>query len=337
MEKVKNKPGKRKSRRDTEYEDGDSSQNRDDQQSESDRRSSRVKVNILLRDSSPVPNAPPISLQKPKLVFDPSDQLAPYKKLNFDELTKSPKKFSEPPVERKPAQYKGIINFEDRTCKICTKMLEGMPSVICIVCDDGYHCYCHEPRVGKTTRKSTWKCINCRPESAPTSTAQTTPQQTPSAETSRRSSINKSEQQSEEEFGGFESDNKKATNGKSNGIEEELEADDDDEGHIIDGNMKIDLAKAKALLNISHNTMPNMDTVPDCAAWECNEVYDYFYKFFPTEAHIFKEQEIDGTSLMLMTRSDMLKFNLKLGPALNIYRHIVMLQSRSYDPRKTWK
>lgn len=100
---------------------------------------------------------------------------------------------------------------------------------------------------------------------------------------------------------------------------------------------KFNVQKAKQLLKTSANNAPNFDTIPDCSGWSCQQVFDYFNQFFPKEAHIFKEQEIDGTSLLLMTRSDMFKFNLKVGPALNMYRHVVMLQTRSYDPRKTWK
>lgn len=102
------------------------------------------------------------------------------------------------------------------------------------------------------------------------------------------------------------------------------------------GAVKINVNKARALFQTVHNNQPNADTIPDVSSWTYNQIHDYFAKFFPNEAFIFKDQEIDGTSLLLMTRSDMFKFNLKLGPALNIYRHIVMLQTRSYDPRKTW-
>lgn len=52
---------------------------------------------------------------------------------------------------------------------------------------------------------------------------------------------------------------------------------------------------------------------------------------FPEQSHLFKEQEIDGSSLLLMRRSDVLKgFEMKLGPALKIYSHIVRLQNYEY-------
>lgn len=279
-------------------------------------------------------------MQKPKLVYDPSDQSTPYKKVNIEELilTKSPSKKTfeaAAPESKKIVVYKSTINLGNKSCKICLEPLEGNPSVLCVVCGDGYHCYCHEPRVGKTTRKSTWKCIMCRPKEEPTTSTQQ------SASTSRRSSLNKSDNQSEvdtNEFSGFEELAKKKQQQTNGNAPPPVPAPSSPEDSLLpDGTLKVNTAKARALFSTSHNIMPNIDTIPDCSNWECDQVYDYFHKFFPNEAYIFKDQEIDGTSLLLMTRSDMLKFNLKLGPALNIYRHVVMLQTRSYDPRKCWK
>jgi zinc finger protein ubi-d4 len=72
--------------------------------------------------------------------------------------------------------------------------------------------------------------------------------------------------------------------------------------------------------------------------WSVDDVYDYFLKFFPEYAKMFRDQEIDGAVLLLMRRSDVLKGfkHIKLGPAINIYRHIVMLQTKNTDPRQTW-
>lgn len=48
-------------------------------------------------------------------------------------------------------------------------------------------------------------------------------------------------------------------------------------------------------------------------------------------------QEIDGRSLLLMKRIDVLtSLKLKLGPALKIYRHVVKLQVRRDDPKLYW-
>ena len=48
---------------------------------------------------------------------------------------------------------------------------------------------------------------------------------------------------------------------------------------------------------------------------------------FGNEALTFKEQEIDGKSLLLMKRSDVMTgLNLKVGPALKIFSFINHLQ-----------
>lgn len=84
-------------------------------------------------------------------------------------------------------------------------------------------------------------------------------------------------------------------------------------------------------------TMIFRQEIPDASNWSFEEVFQYFYQYFPKSAHIFKEQEIDGPCLLLMKRTDILDgLNLSLGTALKIYSHINMLQTRNNDPRLTW-
>lgn len=71
---------------------------------------------------------------------------------------------------------------------------------------------------------------------------------------------------------------------------------------------------------------PNMTTNPE--KWTVCDV-ETFIKFigFPEQSVIFREQEIDGTSLLLLKRSDVLTgMDLKIGPALKIYGHLQRLQ-----------
>nr|XP_057904369.1 sterile alpha motif domain containing 1a isoform X2 [Doryrhamphus excisus] len=63
--------------------------------------------------------------------------------------------------------------------------------------------------------------------------------------------------------------------------------------------------------------------------WSVADVVTYFSDAgFPEQAVAFKTQEIDGKSLLLMQRSDVLTgLSIRLGPALKIYeRHIKVLQ-----------
>ncbi|KAM9325487.1 sterile alpha motif domain-containing protein 13 [Gastrophryne carolinensis] len=68
---------------------------------------------------------------------------------------------------------------------------------------------------------------------------------------------------------------------------------------------------------------------PDPAHWAVDDVVSYFSaNGFEEQASAFREQEIDGKSLLLMTRNDVLTgLSLKLGPALKIYEyHVKPLQ-----------
>ncbi|XP_037647969.1 sterile alpha motif domain containing 1a isoform X1 [Sebastes umbrosus] len=63
--------------------------------------------------------------------------------------------------------------------------------------------------------------------------------------------------------------------------------------------------------------------------WTVADVASYFSAAgFPEQAVAFRTQEIDGKSLLLMQRSDVLTgLSIRLGPALKIYeRHVKMLQ-----------
>ncbi|KAL2301510.1 hypothetical protein Nmel_010898 [Mimus melanotis] len=61
----------------------------------------------------------------------------------------------------------------------------------------------------------------------------------------------------------------------------------------------------------------------DPADWAVTDVVNYFRTAgFEEQASAFQEQEIDGKSLLLMTRNDVLTgLSLKLGPALKIYEY----------------
>ncbi|KAL4236641.1 hypothetical protein ACF0H5_005026 [Mactra antiquata] len=74
---------------------------------------------------------------------------------------------------------------------------------------------------------------------------------------------------------------------------------------------------------------PPKEFYPNATNWSINDVVDYFHqKGFKEQAEAFKEQEIDGQSLLLLKRSDVLQgLSLKLGPALKIYNHVMRLQT----------
>ncbi|CAL1277690.1 unnamed protein product [Larinioides sclopetarius] len=89
-----------------------------------------------------------------------------------------------------------------------------------------------------------------------------------------------------------------------------------------------------SLTNPFHKILEEYPTsVPIARKWSIENVEEFF-KFigFEDEAPAFREQEIDGLSLLLMKRNDVLTgLGIKLGPALKIYKHIVTLQTRIGD------
>lgn len=80
------------------------------------------------------------------------------------------------------------------------------------------------------------------------------------------------------------------------------------------------------------------ESIPDVKKWDCDEVYTYFLGTTTAEyAHLFREHQIDGDALLLIKREDVLnRFNLKLGPALRLYSHIVTLQYKNNNPILAW-
>ncbi|XP_065510983.1 sterile alpha motif domain-containing protein 1-like [Caloenas nicobarica] len=70
----------------------------------------------------------------------------------------------------------------------------------------------------------------------------------------------------------------------------------------------------------------------DPVEWSVRDVVDYFTEAgFPEQATAFQEQEIDGKSLLLMQRADVLTgLSIRLGPALKIYEYHVKLLQRSH-------
>ncbi|XP_069128390.1 sterile alpha motif domain-containing protein 13-like [Argopecten irradians] len=72
---------------------------------------------------------------------------------------------------------------------------------------------------------------------------------------------------------------------------------------------------------------------PDASKWKVEDVVRFFVNVgFTEQAEALKEQEIDGQSLLLMKRSDVLTgLSIKLGPALKMYQHVMKLQTTGYD------
>ncbi|PNF26289.1 Sterile alpha motif domain-containing protein 13 [Cryptotermes secundus] len=80
------------------------------------------------------------------------------------------------------------------------------------------------------------------------------------------------------------------------------------------------------------------DRIPDVSGWSVEQVSKYLEEQgYPVQAAVFRDHDIDGPSLLLMKRSDVLiGLHLKLGPALKIYGQVKKLQIRQSDPALLW-
>ncbi|XP_053393715.1 scm-like with four MBT domains protein 1 [Mercenaria mercenaria] len=78
---------------------------------------------------------------------------------------------------------------------------------------------------------------------------------------------------------------------------------------------------------------PHQEVYLNATKWSVTDVVHYFNeKGFSESANAFKVQEIDGQSLLLLKRSDVLQgLPLKHGPALKIYNHVIKLQTTTND------
>lgn len=239
-----------------------------------------------------------------------------------------------------------------KTCSVCYETSGSGVLVVCSICADAYHPDCHTPIVPEKSRAANkWLCVNCdtnpitvkdlelfkaeAPKSyngelsrdstisnSSTSTLDSpsaphlSPQQSDGAQHHRlqhsppplqqQMALRHQQQEVKTEF--MEMDD----GCKINNVDDDDDDDDDDED--ID------------------------PSIPDAQDWTSKEVYEYFVQYFPEhEAKVFKEQEIDGCSLLLLKRMDVLKsLRLKLGTALKIYRHVLKLQFRRDDPKIFW-
>lgn len=100
----------------------------------------------------------------------------------------------------------------------------------------------------------------------------------------------------------------------------------------------IEMAKSDDIKYDRSTRVRPHESIPDVKKWDCDEVYTYFLGTTTAEyAHLFRENQIDGDALLLIKREDVLnRFNLKLGPALRLYSHIVTLQYKNNNPILAW-
>ncbi|XP_056645491.1 uncharacterized protein LOC130450848 [Diorhabda sublineata] len=211
-----------------------------------------------------------------------------------------------------------------KTCVVCFETSDAGNLTVCSVCADGYHASCHQPRIIEKIRNGQkWLCINCQmPDELKINQIQ--------------ANVNSFSRKSNSDNNDISSSN---SDDSSPSYNSSLSPTPPRLSPQTGGRDSPDAdAQSDSQSNKEDDEDENIDTsIPDATHWSADEVYEYFAQYFPEEAKIFKEQEIDGRSLLLLKRIDVLtNLNLKLGPALKIYKHVVKLQVRRDDPKLYW-
>ncbi|XP_033221931.1 uncharacterized protein LOC117176048 [Belonocnema kinseyi] len=186
-----------------------------------------------------------------------------------------------------------------KSCVSCCETSDAGPLITCYNCDDAYHSFCHSPRVSSSKSSSKWQCNDCNQKS----------------------------------FKPILTQSIKLINIRSESPNNPLVLPP-----VLSPQVSPTRVSPDRMTQDDESCVEGMDpNIPDASDWTSEQVYQYFARLFPKEAEIFRHQDIDGPSLLMMKRSDVLNgLDLLLGPALKIYRHVLKLQVRRDDPKLYW-
>ncbi|KAJ3643563.1 hypothetical protein Zmor_026265 [Zophobas morio] len=227
-----------------------------------------------------------------------------------------------------------------KTCVVCFETSDAGYLTVCAVCADAYHAGCHQPRIPDKVKPSMrWLCINCEmPEELKINQIQSnmsTAFTTKLTSASETLEISSSPSISGNTTPNYQSPPLSPTPPQ---LSPQNEVQQTVDGGVSDSQSNQSNHSNQSNMSNKDWDDDNIDpSIPDATNWTPDDVYHYFAQYFPEEAKIFKEQEIDGRSLLLLRRIDVLtNLKLKLGPALKIYKHVVKLQVRRDDPKLYW-
>lgn len=229
--------------------------------------------------------------------------------------------------------------FQCIECVVCGKSLRGGNLLFCCDCQNAFHANCHGPTMSSNSNSnSLWVCKRCMGERSPVK--QSLSQEKPPV-IDRPDSDDNADDEAHQDFAGF-SDNeiRKDSFSLSDSAaanDSIIQPEEDDDEEEADEEADLDETVEGNDEENEEKFDPRLDNFENIQNWSCDDVYRYFKHYFPDYAHLFKEQEIDGPSLVLMRKSDILSgFGLKLGPAIALYQRIVMMQNNDRDFRLTW-
>ncbi|OWF52006.1 Histone acetyltransferase KAT6B [Mizuhopecten yessoensis] len=211
-----------------------------------------------------------------------------------------------------------------KTCFVCEDSGDPEMMLFCDSCDKGYHMNCHNPPLEKKPLGN-WVCSKCVLEK--------TMETSSDGEDLQDSSVMDDSQVTD---GGGASCLPTPCDSPASEEEEEEE-----KVEPLPRKRKTAEGRKKSL-DVDGKKGDKMDKViiaienglyPDASKWKVEDVVHFFVNVgFKEQAEALKEQEIDGQSLLLMKRSDVLTgLSIKLGPALKMYQHVMKLQTSGFD------
>ncbi|KAK7100441.1 histone acetyltransferase KAT6B-like [Littorina saxatilis] len=209
-----------------------------------------------------------------------------------------------------------------KTCCICQDAGDPDLMLFCDGCDKGYHMNCHMPQVEEKP-SGKWVCEECTSDGVS------------AEELERKEKERQAEREREQEEPAIMDPYSlpplppldiKQEAGSSLPLTP-AESPAADEGGCRPVFSRLDPGSGRRHLS-KEPRFTDSKNYPDATDWSITDVANFFISAgFPQQAEIFREQEIDGKSLLLMKRSDVLTgMSIKLGPALKIHRHVQRLQ-----------
>ncbi|XP_041356602.1 histone acetyltransferase KAT6B-like isoform X2 [Gigantopelta aegis] len=191
-----------------------------------------------------------------------------------------------------------------KTCFVCDGSENADALLFCDFCDKGCHMACHSPPI-KEKPKGKWMCINCQMDGVEEQGNDST-QEDPELMESLYT------------YDGADASFPPTPCDSDSDVHDQHERDSSSEKSELNKLRRSPLVK-KHMKN---------GKFPDASEWTIDDVYNFFSEIgFPEQANAFIDQEIDGKSLLLMKRSDVLTgMSFKLGPALKIYQYVEGLQ-----------
>ncbi|KAH8332145.1 hypothetical protein KR074_002008 [Drosophila pseudoananassae] len=248
-----------------------------------------------------------------------------------------------------------------RYCQVCGLKNKDLP--LCSVCVDAFHPTCHDPpleNLGLGEMDPNWKCARCgdnlkkgamseRPVAAPRKSnagrkkrVQSEPTKGSKPEKMPKLEL-KSDEPQEEEPKMEKSKNKESKNEGSNITIVDMEIDDlknDEPKNPPAPNNEP--PKARSSTPVPNNSVPVVGPVGEfrnnpVSTWTVDQVVSFVGRHYPQEANAFRFQDIDGASLLLLTRNDVINgFGLKLGQALRVFQLVMSLQNGNDGVQHAW-